>query len=66
MENLVADVKDDGIRAGLETYEVRAGNQLMDLFRPGYWAIAYCFLFKLATAGPDVVHTIKTEPLFRN
>ena len=61
LENLVADLKDDGIRAGLETYEVRAGNQLMDMFRPGYWAIAYCFLFKHATAGPDVVNTIKTE-----
>ena len=61
LENLVADLKDDGIRAGLETYEVRAGNQLMDMFRPGYWAIAYCFLFKHGTAGPDVVNTIKTE-----
>ena len=65
LENLVADLKDDGIRAGLETYEVLAGNQL-DMFRRGYWAIAYCFLFKLATTGPDMVHTIKTEPLFRN
>ena len=65
LENVVADVKDDGIRAGLETDEVLAGNQL-DMFRRGYWAKAYCFLFKLATTGPDMVHTIKTEPLFRN
>eukprot|EP00435_Cladocopium_sp_Y103_P028722 s3575_g7.t1 len=61
LENLVAELKDDGIRTGLETYEVRAGNQLVDMFRPCYWAIAFCFLFKHATAEPDVVNTIKTE-----
>eukprot|EP00435_Cladocopium_sp_Y103_P005296 s3127_g1.t1 len=37
LENLVAEWKDDGIRTGLETYEVRAGNQLMGMFRPGFW-----------------------------
>jgi hypothetical protein len=61
LENLVAELKSDGVKKGLETYEVRAGNQLIDMFRPSYWAMAFCFLFKHATAGPDVVNTVKTK-----
>ena len=61
LENIVAELKSDGISTGLETYEVRAGNQLLDMFRPSYWAIAFCFLFKHATAEPDVANTIKTK-----
>ena len=61
LENMVAELKSDGIKAGMETYEVRAGNQLIDMFRPSYWAMAFCFLFKHATAEPDVINTIKTK-----
>ena len=61
LENTVAQLESDGIRTGLETFEVRTGNKLLDMFRPGYWAIAFCFLFPHATAEPDVVNTIKTK-----
>lgn len=61
LENMVAELKSDGIRSNLATYEVRAGNQLVDMFRPSYWAIAFCFLFKHATAEPDVVNTVKAK-----
>lgn len=61
LENMVAELGSDGIRTGLETYEVRAGNQLVDMFRPVYWAMVFGFLFKHATAEPDVVNTIKTQ-----
>ena len=58
---MVAELKSDGIRSGLQSLEVRAGNQLVDMFRPSYWAMAFCFLFKHATAEPDVVNTIKSK-----
>ena len=61
LENMVAELKSDGIRSGLQSLEVRAGNQLVDMFRPSYWAMAFCFLFKHATAEPDVVNTIKSK-----
>ena len=61
LENMVAELKSDGVRSGLETFEVRAGNQLIDMFQSSYWAIAFCFLFKHAIAEPDVANTIKTE-----
>ena len=60
LETMVADLKSDGIRTGLETYEVRAGNQLIDMFRACYFAIAFCFLFTRATAEPDVINTAAT------
>ena len=47
--------------SGLETYEVRAGNQLIDMFQGCYWAIAFCFLFKHASAEPDVINTVKAQ-----
>ena len=56
LENMVAELKSDGIRTGLETFEVRAGNQLIDMFRACYFAIAFCFLFTRATAEPDVIN----------
>ena len=67
LDNMVAELGSDGIRTGLATYEVRAGNQLIDMFRPQYWAMAFCFLFPHATAEPDVMNTVKsteegTEP----
>ena len=61
LENIVAELKSDGVRTKLETYEVRAGNQLLDMFRPCYWAMAFCFLFKHATAEPDVVNALKSK-----
>lgn len=42
---------------GLRTLEVRASNRLLDMFRPCYWSVAFCFLFKHATAEPDVVNS---------
>ena len=44
---------------GLQTLEVRAGNQLLDMFRPCFWSVAFCFLFKHATAEPDVTNHVK-------
>jgi len=61
LENMITELGSDGIRSGLQTFEVRAGNQLIDMFRSCYWAIAFCFLFKHATAEPDVVNTVATE-----
>ena len=60
LDNIVAELGSDGIRTGLATYEVRAGNQLLDMFRPQYWAMAFCFLFPHATAEPDVTNTVKS------
>ena len=60
LENMITELGSDGIRSGLQTFEVRAGNQLIDMFRACYWAIAFCFLFKHATAEPDVVNTVAT------
>lgn len=59
LENLVGQLKSDGMRFGLDTYEVRTGNQLIDMFQPSYWAIAFCFLFKHAAAEPDVTNKVK-------
>lgn len=61
LENMITELGSDGIRSGLQTFEVRAGNQLIDMFRACYWAIAFCFLFKHATAEPDVVNSAATE-----
>lgn len=61
LENLVGQLRSDGVRFGLDTYEVRAGNQLIDMFRPCYWAIAFCFLFKHATAEPEVTNTANKD-----
>ena len=47
------------IQSGLQTLEVRAGNKLLDMFRPCYWSIAFCFLFKHAAAEPDVTNHVK-------
>ena len=49
--------------------EVRTGNKLVDQFQPCYFAIAFCFCFKYATAWPDNAHfakkTVEDEPLRR-
>ena len=45
----------------VQTLEVRASNQLLDQFQPCYWSIAFCFLFKHATAEPDVVNHLKQQ-----
>ena len=60
LENMITELGSDGIRSGLQTFEARAGNQLIDMFRACYWALAFCFLFKHATAEPDVVNTVAT------
>ena len=61
LENMIAELGSDGIRSDLQTFEVRTGNQLIDMFRACYWAIAFCFLFKHGTAEPDVINTVKTQ-----
>ena len=48
----------EDLAAELQTFEVRAGNQLLDMFRPCYWSVAFCFLFKHATAEPDVSNSL--------
>ena len=56
LEEMIADLKSDGIHSNLQTFEVRTGNQLLDMFRPSYWSIAFCFLFPHATSEPDVIN----------
>ena len=41
-----------------QTLEIRTGNVLLDQFQPLYFATAFCFCFKHATACPDVVNTV--------
>lgn len=48
----------EDLAAELQTFEVRAGNQLLDMFRPCYWSVAFCFFFKHATAEPDVSNSL--------
>lgn len=58
LEDMVAKLKSDGIQSNLQTFEVRTGNQLLDMFRPSYWSVAFCFLFPHATAEPDVTNAV--------
>ena len=58
LEDMIANLKSDGIQSNLQTFEVRTGNQLLDMFRPSYWSVAFCFLFPHATAEPDVVNIL--------
>ncbi|WP_422020788.1 hypothetical protein [Pyruvatibacter mobilis] len=46
---------------GLPTFEVRTGNQLVDQFRPSYFAAAFPFCFKYGTARPDVRNISQDE-----
>ena len=45
--------------AGLDTLEIRTGNQMLDQFQPGYFSIAFPFCFPHATACPDVFNVVK-------
>ena len=54
-------MKELGPSSDLQTFEIRAGNQLLDMFRPCYWSLAFCFLFKHATAEPDVTNTTSSR-----
>ena len=54
-------VKELGPSSDLQTFEIRAGNQLLDMFRPCYWSLAFCFLFKHATAEPDVTNKFRRD-----
>ncbi|CAE7250581.1 pfh1, partial [Symbiodinium natans] len=40
-----------------QTFEVRTGNKFIDQFQPMYFATAFCFCFKHATACPDIQKT---------
>lgn len=55
LQDMVAELS---APAELQTFEIRAGNQLLDMFRPCYWSLAFCFLFKHAAAEPDVTNTV--------
>ena len=45
--------------AGLDTLEIRTGNQMLDQFQPGYFSIAFPFCFPHATACPAVFNVVK-------
>ena len=53
--------KEEHAAAAAQTLEVRTGNKLVDQFHPGYFAIAFCFCFKYATAWPDNKDFTKQE-----
>lgn len=57
-ENLLTPAEKEA--AGLMSVEVRTGNKFLDQFRPEYFASAFPFCFKYASACPDVVNT--TQP----
>lgn len=59
LSEIVEDLKPKRGGVGMQSLEVRAGNQLLDQFQPCYWAIAFCFLFKHGTAEPDVTNHVK-------
>ena len=61
LDTLMTDLHPDSAPQPLRTVEIRAGNRLLDMFRPCYWSIAFCFLFKHATAEPDVTNTARPE-----
>ena len=50
-----------GRAAAAQTFEVRTGNKLIDQFQPMYFATAFCFCFKHATACPDVQNTATAQ-----
>ena len=60
LKDLVADLAPVP-EAGMQTLEVRTGNQLLDQLQPAYWSMAFCFLFKHGTAEPDVHNHIGPE-----
>lgn len=72
LDSMLGDMGQDDAPAVAEaarTLEVRTGNKLVDQFQPCYFAIAFCFCFKYATAWPDNAHfakkTVEDEPLRR-
>ena len=54
LNDLETQLHPQGTEKKMETLEVRTGNQLIDQFQPLYFATAFCFCFKHATACPDV------------
>lgn len=61
LENMAVELKLHDGPKGLETFEVRTGNQLIDQFQPCYWAEAFCFNLVYGTAEPDVINTAKSK-----
>ena len=57
-ENLLTDAQKH-LNAAILALEVRTGNRFVDQFRPEYFATAFPFCFKYATACPDVFNTAK-------
>ena len=49
----------DAAAAGIDTLEIRTGNEMLDQFQPGYFSIAFPFCFPHATACPDVFNVVK-------
>ena len=60
LEGLAAELAGP-TQAGMQTLEVRAGNQLLDQFQPAYWSMAFCFLFPYGTAQPDVHNRVSPD-----
>ena len=60
LEGLAAELAGP-TQAGMQTLEVRAGNQLLDQFQPTYWSMAFCFLFPYGTAQPDVHNRVSPD-----
>lgn len=68
LKDLTTQLTSPGDMPALRTLEARAGNRLIDQFQPYYWSMAFCFLFKYATAQPDVSktsHGANEEPTSR-
>ena len=59
-DNLLTEAQKE-LNAALLNLEVRTGNKFVDQFRPEYFATAFPFCFKHATACPDVVNTAKLQ-----
>lgn len=57
-QNLLTDAQKQ-VNAAILALEVRTGNKFVDQFRPEYFATAFPFCFKYATACPDVFNTTK-------
>ena len=57
-QNLLTDAQKQ-INAAILALEVRTGNKFIDQFRPEYFATAFPFCFKYATACPDVFNNAK-------
>lgn len=59
-EEVMTKAEKEAAAAG-QTLEIRTGNKFLDQFQPYYFAEAFPFCFKYATACPDVANTTKQQ-----